>query len=112
MMKLRLWPALVIVRVPLVIVGAFPQPGLPTVVPPPVNVAVTDRAAVMVTMQLPVPVHASLQPANVEPDAAAAVRVTVVPLVMFAEQVDPQLMPPALEVTVPLPVPLLVTVRA
>ncbi len=41
--------------------------------------AVTLRAAVMVTTQLPVPVQAPLQPVKVEPVAAAAVRVTLVP---------------------------------
>src|SRR5512141_1543188 len=64
----------------------------------------------MVTMQLPVPVQALLQPANVDPEAGVAVRVTAVPLAKLAEQVEPQLMaPPA---TVPLPVPCLVTVSA
>ncbi len=44
------------------------------------NVAVTERAAVIDTVQAPVPEHAPLQPANVEPLAAAAVSVTDVPL--------------------------------
>ena len=44
------------------------------------NVAVTARAAVIDTVQAPVPLHAPLQPAKVEPLAAAAVRVTDVPL--------------------------------
>ena len=44
-----------------------------------VNVAVTDCAAFMATTHVPVPVHAPDQPANVEPTAAAAVNVTVVP---------------------------------
>lgn len=34
------------------------------------NVAVTERACVMDTTQLPVPEHAPLHPANVEPAAA------------------------------------------
>jgi len=41
-------------------------------------VAVTDLAAVMLTVQVPVPVQAPLQPANVLPVLAAAVRVTEV----------------------------------
>ena len=78
-----------------------------------VNVAVTDWAALIVTVQVAaVPVQPLDQPPNVEPEAAAAVRVTVVPLAMLAEQVDPQLMPPVEDVTVPVPVPVLVTVRA
>jgi hypothetical protein len=44
------------------------------------NVAVTERAAVIDTVQVPVPLHAPLQPANVAPLAAVAVSVTDVPL--------------------------------
>ena len=44
-----------------------------------VNVAVTVAADVSVTLQEPVPVHAPLHPVNVEPVAAAAVKVTAVP---------------------------------
>lgn len=43
--------------------------------------APTDFAASTVTTHAPVPVHAPLQPANVEPDAAVAVSVTEVPIV-------------------------------
>ena len=43
------------------------------------NVAVTVRAWDIVTVQVPVPEHAPLQPPNVEPDAAEAVSVTTVP---------------------------------
>ena len=46
-----------------------------------VKVAVTDWAALIVTTQAPVPVHAPVQPVKVEPAAAAAVSVTDVPLV-------------------------------
>jgi len=69
------------------------------------NVAVTDWAAVIETVQVPVPVQAPLQPAKVEPLAAAAVRVTEVPLAKLALHVLPQLMPVGDEVTVPVPVP-------
>ncbi len=79
---------------------------------PVVKVAVTARAAVMARLQVPVPVQAPLQPPKVEPLAAAAVRVTVVPLSKLALQVEPQLTPVGEEVTVPLPVPVLVTVTA
>ena len=56
--------------------------GLAHVVPVPLvlNVAVTLRAAVNDVTQVPVPVQMPLQPANVEPLAAAAVSVTDVPL--------------------------------
>ena len=76
------------------------------------NVAVTLCEAPMVTVQAPVPVHAPLQPVNVEPAAGAAVRVTFAPELKLALHVAPQLMPAGDEVTVPLPVPALPTVRA
>jgi hypothetical protein len=76
-----------------------------------VNVAVTEVAALMVTAQVPVPEQAPLQPAKVEPAAGAAVSVTAVPGPKDCEQVAPQLMPAGLLVTVPEPVPLLVTDR-
>jgi hypothetical protein len=76
-----------------------------------VNVAVTLRAAVMLTVQVPVPVHAPLQPVKVEPVVAAAVRVTDAPELNAALQVLPQVIPAGFDVTVPVPVPLLVRVR-
>src|SRR5262252_3311058 len=75
------------------------------------KVAVTDWAADSETVQVPVPVQAPLQPPKVEPLAAAAVRVTEVPLAKLALHVVPQLMPAGEEVTVPVPVPARVTVR-
>jgi hypothetical protein len=72
------------------------------------NVAVQVRATVMLTTPVLQPVP--LQPAKVEPEAGAGVKVTEVPLLNSAEQVLPQLMPAGLLVTVPLPVPLLVVV--
>ena len=63
--------------------------------------------AVKVTTPLVQPV----QPPNVEPLPGVAVKVTVVPLLYEAEQVPLQLLIPAgVDVTVPLPVPLLVIV--
>ena len=76
------------------------------------KVAVTVRAAVIVTLQAPVPVQLPPQPANVEPVDADAVRVTTVPVVKEVVQAVPQLMPTGELVTVPLPVPDLVTVSA
>ena len=43
------------------------------------KVAVTERPAVMMRTQLPVPVQSPLQPLNTEPVAGAAVSVTDVP---------------------------------
>src|SRR5262245_13264439 len=97
--------------------GGLPPVVTDTVTPPlPLgmvsNVAVTVRACVIDTVQPPVPVHAPLHPANVDPPAAAAVSVTLVPLAKLAfwvAQVVPQLMPAGLDVTVPAPVPALFT---
>ena len=44
------------------------------------NVAVTATFASRVTVQVPVPAHAPLQPAKVEPAAGVAVKVMLVPL--------------------------------
>src|SRR5579872_2645140 len=76
------------------------------------NVAVTALAAVMVTLQVPVPEQAPLQPAKVDPAAAVAVRVTGVPLAKLALQVLGQVMPAGLLLTDPEPVPASVTVNA
>src|SRR5439155_649690 len=53
-----------------------------------------------------------LQPVKVEPAAGVAVNVTAVPLAKLAVQVRPQLIPTGALVTVPLPVPALLTVSA
>ena len=73
------------------------------------KVAVTEVAALTVTVQAPVPEQAPLQPAKEEPAAGVAVRVMGVPKGTACEQVAPQVMPPP--VTVPTPAPLLVTDR-
>ena len=73
------------------------------------NVAVTERAALKVVTQLPVPEQAPDQPVKVEPPAATAVSVTLVPELKLALQMLPQLMPAGLLVTVPAPVPALDT---
>jgi hypothetical protein len=70
------------------------------------NVAVTDLAAFIVTMQLAVPEQpAPDQPAKDEPAAAAAVKVTLIPLAYACEQVEPQLIPAGELDTVPDPLP-------
>jgi hypothetical protein len=74
-----------------------------------VNVAVTDSAALIVTVHFPVALHPPPdQPVNLEPDAGAAVNVTFVPTGRLFEQVPGQVIPPP--VTVPLPVPANATV--
>jgi hypothetical protein len=69
-----------------------------------VNVAVTEAAVVKDRLHVPVPEQAPDQPANPLPALGVAVRVTVVPLLKVAVQVDPQLMPAGLLVMVPVPV--------
>src|SRR5207247_631336 len=76
-------------------------------------VAVTVVAAESVTTQVPVPEQPlPLQPLKAEPAAGVAVSVTAVPLAKLAAQVTPQLIPTGALVTVPLPVPALLTVSA
>ena len=70
-----------------------------------VNVAVTDWSASMPMVQLPVPEHAPLQPANADPVTAVAVRVTVVPAAKELVHVAPQEMPAGVEFTMPVPFP-------
>jgi hypothetical protein len=77
------------------------------------NVAVTDRAALIATVHVDaVPVQLPVQPPKIEPADGVAVNVTVVVLVYDAEHVVPQVMPAGELVTMPLPLPDLVTVRA
>jgi hypothetical protein len=68
--------------------------------------------AFIVTVQLPVPEHAPLQPEKTSFAPACAVSVTTVPLLKALLQVVPQLTPAGLLVTTPfwLPLPPLVTV--
>src|SRR5438093_12057311 len=76
------------------------------------KVAVTDWAALIVTTQIPVPLHpAPLQPLNTDPLAGVAVSVTGVPPANDALHVAPQLIPTGLLATVPLPLPAFVTAR-
>src|SRR4051812_45506807 len=102
-------PAGLLVTVPL------PVPALETVSDgsPPlvVNVAGTGVPAVSVTPQVPAPEQPPpLHPVNVEPAAAFAVSVTVVPFAKLEEQVAPQATPAGVLETEPVPVPALLTV--
>src|SRR5436190_8648968 len=65
----------------------------------------------MLTLHVPLPVHAPDQPPKVDPDAGAALSVTVVPMEKLAAHVEPQLMPAGVDVIVPLPLPLFATPR-
>jgi hypothetical protein len=74
------------------------------------NAAETDLAPSTVTVQVPVPEHPPPdQPAKVEVASVVAVSVTVEAASTIAEQEEPQSIPPTSEVTVPPPVPILVT---
>ena len=76
------------------------------------NVAVTLVAAFTVTVHVvDWPVHAPLQPANVEDAVGVAVSVTTVPFTKRSEQSAPQLMPIGFDVTVPEPWPARVIVN-
>jgi len=69
------------------------------------------RAWVILTVQVPVPLHPSpLQPVKLESVVALAVRVTLVPRGKDALHVPGQLIPAGSLVTVPLPAPANVTV--
>src|SRR5207249_1724118 len=83
---------------------------VPHEMPAGAKVAVTDVAALSVTVHVPVPVQPPLQPLKIEPAAGVAVKVTGVPLANAAAQVVPQAMPAGALVTVPLPTPALLTV--
>ena len=64
-----------------------------------------------VNSHAPVPKHTPLHPVKLLPEAGVAVRVTAVPELKGAVQVEPQLMPDGLLATVPLPAPVVSTVN-
>ena len=78
-----------------------------------VKVAVTVWKVLTRTIHVPVPVQPfAFHPVNVEPLVGVAVKITVVPMVKFAVQLLVHwAMPPGELLTVPLPDPMLVTVR-
>jgi len=65
---------------------------------------------VTLSVQVPVPLQAPLQPLKIQPLAGVAVSVVFVPELKLALQVLPQLIPPGLLVTVPPPFPETLTV--
>src|SRR5512132_722716 len=73
------------------------------------KVAVTERAALMVTVQAAVPEQAPDQPLKADRGVAAAVSVSTVPYLNVCAQAAPQLMPAGLEMTVPTPFPAFVS---
>ncbi|MDH3461250.1 MAG: hypothetical protein OEM00_09820 [Burkholderiaceae bacterium] len=73
------------------------------------NTAVTLRAALIVTVQAPVPVQEPRQPAKYEPSAALGTSVTGVSAGIEYLQIAPQSIPPGDELTLPMPVPVRVT---
>jgi hypothetical protein len=104
----QLIPAGLLVTVPV------PVPALTTlrVYEFKLNMAVTVVAAVIVTVQPPVPEQPPpVHPANVELTAGEAVRLTIVPWENPSVQSTPQLMPTGLLATVPVPKPAFATVR-
>src|SRR5215467_12578572 len=104
----QLMPAGLLVTVP------APVPALVTVrvEGTALKVAVTDLFALITTTHVPVPLHPlPLQPPKVDPVAAVAVKVTVVPDTKAKLQVAPHPIPAGLLVTVPIPAPAGVTVR-
>ena len=82
------------------------QPGGKISLPAPggKNVAVTDCTLFIVTVQVPVPVQAPLQPKKTDPPAGDAVKVTLEPVAKLVLHVAPQLMPAGALETMPVPV--------
>jgi len=99
----------------LLVTVPLPVPALPTVnvwFPGAEKVAVTDLAASIVTVQVPVPEQpAPFQPIKVAGAVGVAVSVTEVFLAKAYKQVEPQLMPDGSLVTMPLSMPTLLTLN-
>jgi hypothetical protein len=107
LVALHLMPAVLLVTWP----APMPASATVRVAGNAVKLADTPSAACIVTMQVPVPLHAPPHPAKVEPPAGAAVNITCVPDWKLALQMDPQLIPDGSLVTVLEPVPVDATER-
>lgn len=95
----------------LLVMLPFPLPArLAFSVMPKTKFAVTDLFPSMVTEHAAVPVQEPLQPPNKEPASGFSPRFTTVPLKRVAEQTVPQLIARSDVMTVPEPLPVLVTV--
>jgi hypothetical protein len=70
-----------------------------------------DFAAFIVSVHVPVPVHAPLHPAKTDPASGVAVSVTAVPLSNVAPHVGAQAIPIGLLAADPPPIPAIVTVK-
>src|SRR5262245_14662351 len=77
----------------------------------PLNIAVTERAALIDTTQARVPLHAPDQPANFEPADGRAVSLTEVPCGKACAHAARQLMPAGYKVTEPVPLPAFLSFR-
>lgn len=102
----QLMPAGALVMVPV------PGPDLITVrvADTRANVAVTDAAVFIATVQPPVPKQPPLHPVKAESASGVTVKLTTVPLAKAALQLEPQEIPAGALVIVPVPVPDLLTV--
>jgi hypothetical protein len=68
-------------------------------------------AALMVTLQAPVPLHAPAQPPKIEPVSGDAERDIVLPVANWLLHIAPQDIPAGVLSTVPVPDPVFATVR-
>ena len=88
-----------------------PGPADAVIVKMRVNPAWTSLASFIETVHAPVPEQAPDHPLNIEFASAVALRLTEIPSMKACEHEVPQLMPAGELVAVPLPDPVLLTLR-